>query len=471
MTRIFGHTVRLELLCLWLAECLVGFIVAYVLLVPDTAPVAALSGLHPRAVQVAAVLALGIGTVSVAVGLYRPDVCFHGHRLLLSTVVAGALAFPLILLASLAFGTRLGFILSSDRLLLLKLLFGWILCLTVTRVGFTWAVRQGLFARPVLVLGAGEGTLRIRTSIEAAAGTFRHAADDVGERLFDDPLQGGRGTWRGRAAPRSALRTELRRDRLWGIVLGDDAHATVSPELLTGARARGVHVLTDVEFGERFLRRLDTDRLPQGWLGAAAAAGSGPVQAALRRTLDVTVALLLLVLTLPLTVLTAVLVRVGSPGPVFYRQQRVGLGGRVFTVTKFRSMRADAEASGVPGWAARQDPRVTTVGRFIRRTRIDELPQLISVLTGEMSVVGPRPERPHFVSQLTELLPFYADRSRVKPGLTGWAQVNFPYGASVEDARMKLAYDLYYVKHRSLALDLFILLSTVRVILFQDGAR
>jgi len=142
----------------------------------------------------------------------------------------------------------------------------------------------------------------------------------------------------------------------------------------------------------------------------------------------------------------------------------------VFTLLKFRSMRQDAEARG-PAWAAQQDPRVTRVGAFIRRARIDELPQLINVLKGEMGFVGPRPERPHFVDQLAEVIPFYRDRACVKPGITGWAQVNYPYGASIEDARQKLSYDLYYVKHRNLFLDVLILFATVRVILFQEGAR
>jgi lipopolysaccharide/colanic/teichoic acid biosynthesis glycosyltransferase len=167
---------------------------------------------------------------------------------------------------------------------------------------------------------------------------------------------------------------------------------------------------------------------------------------------------------------TAVLIRLDSPGPVLYRQERVGLHGRPFIVLKFRSMRIDAEARG-PVWASQRDPRVTRIGGFIRLTRIDELPQLVNVLRGEMSFIGPRPERPHFVAQLTEAVPLYPERNRVKPGLTGWAQVNYPYGASVEDARAKLSYDLYYVAHRGLMLNVLILFATVRVILFQKGAR
>jgi len=156
---------------------------------------------------------------------------------------------------------------------------------------------------------------------------------------------------------------------------------------------------------------------------------------------------------------------------VFYPQQRVGLHGKPFTLYKFRSMAIDAETGDNPRWALRQDPRITRVGSFIRPMRIDELPQLFNVLLGQMSIVGPRPERPHFVAQLSRMIPFYHERSYVKPGITGWAQVNYPYGASVEDAREKLSYDLYYVKNRSLAIDLLILLSTVRVILFREGAR
>jgi exopolysaccharide biosynthesis polyprenyl glycosylphosphotransferase len=173
---------------------------------------------------------------------------------------------------------------------------------------------------------------------------------------------------------------------------------------------------------------------------------------------------------MPLMVLVALLVRLDSPGPILYRQERVGLGGKPFTLLKFRSMRANAEARG-PAWAQQRDPRVTRVGSFMRRTRMDELPQLINILRGEMSFIGPRPERPHFVEQLAQAIPFYRERARVKPGLTGWAQVNYPYGASVEDARAKLSYDLYYVRNRSPLLDILILLSTVRVILFQEGAR
>jgi exopolysaccharide biosynthesis polyprenyl glycosylphosphotransferase len=169
--------------------------------------------------------------------------------------------------------------------------------------------------------------------------------------------------------------------------------------------------------------------------------------------------------------LTALAVYLESRGPVLYCQERLGENGRLFTVYKFRSMRVDAEKSGTPVWARTQDERVTRVGRIIRKTRLDELPQLWNVLRGDMSFVGPRPERPFFVEQLSKEIPFYQQRHAVKPGLTGWAQIKYQYGSSVEDAMEKLRYDLYYIKHLSFALDLSIVFDTVKVIIFGKGAK
>jgi exopolysaccharide biosynthesis polyprenyl glycosylphosphotransferase len=196
-----------------------------------------------------------------------------------------------------------------------------------------------------------------------------------------------------------------------------------------------------------------------------------PITAAAKRVVDVLGALLLLLLVLPLMLLAALAVRLDSPGPALYAQVRVGLGGRPFRILKFRSMVRDAERDGRPRWAAVGDPRVTRVGRVIRRTRIDELPQLWNVLRGEMSLVGPRPERPEFVTGLAAALPGYEGRHAVKPGLTGWAQVVQGYAGSAEEAAEKLRLDLYYVRNQSFALDLLILARTVRVVLLGEGAR
>ena len=217
--------------------------------------------------------------------------------------------------------------------------------------------------------------------------------------------------------------------------------------------------------------QLNVDAIAPDWQVTAMQSGSrAAVVAVTRRMLDVAISLAALVVLMPVLVLIAVLVRVDSPGPALYRQQRVGLAGRPFTLLKFRSMRLDAEAAG-PCWAAERDPRVTRLGRWLRRTRLDELPQLLCVLNGAMSLVGPRPERPHFVDELTQAIPHFGLRTLVKPGITGWAQVNYPYGASVADARHKLAYDLFYIQHRSLLLDLSITFATLNVMLQGEGAR
>jgi len=216
--------------------------------------------------------------------------------------------------------------------------------------------------------------------------------------------------------------------------------------------------MTEVTSGGRLVNDVSGQRRDTVWYEVS------------RRTLDVIGSLLLLAFALPLLLLVAFLIKVDSTGPVLYRQSRVGLHARIFTMLKFRSMRVDAEVAG-PCWATDRDPRMTRIGAFIRATRLDEVPQLLNVLRGEMSLVGPRPERPHFVQQLAAIIPRYNERTHVLPGITGWAQINYPYGASVEDARAKLAFDLFYINNRALLLDLRILLRTIPVVLFRIGAR
>jgi sugar transferase (PEP-CTERM system associated) len=262
----------------------------------------------------------------------------------------------------------------------------------------------------------------------------------------------------------------LRQHRISSVIITSEPDSTAVQTLLD-CKLRGIKIFSAGAFYENHLGRIDLDMLSATeWL-LSPGFQAGAVTEALKRLSDIILGFSLLLLTLPLMALTMLAIKLDSPGPVFYRQQRVGRFDKPFTLLKFRSMTADAEASGNPVWAEQNDPRVTRVGRFIRATRIDELPQLVNVLAGEMSLVGPRPERPHFVEQLTRAIPLYRQRSYVKPGVTGWAQINFPYGASVEDAREKLAYDLYYIKNRSLLLDAGILVSTIRVVLFGQGAR
>ncbi len=237
-------------------------------------------------------------------------------------------------------------------------------------------------------------------------------------------------------------------------------------------KTTGVHVNDTSTFLERETGRVDLDSVNPSWLIFSDGFSSGRMLSGVfKRLFDIVASLILLVTMLPVILLTAIAVKLESKGPAFYRQSRVGLYGVPFDCLKLRSMRSDAEVAGTAVWAEKNDPRITRIGRFIRKVRIDELPQCWSVLKGEMSFVGPRPERPQFVEDLETKLPYYAERHMVKPGITGWAQINYPYGASIEDSRQKLEYDLYYAKNYSPFLDLLILLQTLRVVLWPSGAR
>lgn len=240
---------------------------------------------------------------------------------------------------------------------------------------------------------------------------------------------------------------------------------------LLDCRISGVNVMDLSSHFESMLGQIRIDALKAGWLIFGEGFNQGVLRTSVKRIFDCICALVLLVLVTPIMLLTMLAILIEDRGPVFYRQERVGLNGRLFNVIKFRSMRCDAESDGKPRWAVRNDDRVTRVGRFIRKTRIDELPQLYCVLKGDMSMVGPRPERPFFVDKLTKEIPFYTVRHSVKPGVTGWAQVRYHYGASVDDAVHKLQYDLYYVKNHTLLLDLVVLFETVGVVVGGKGAQ
>jgi sugar transferase (PEP-CTERM system associated) len=237
-------------------------------------------------------------------------------------------------------------------------------------------------------------------------------------------------------------------------------------------KTTGVHVNDISSFLERETGRVDLDSVNPSWLIFSDGFSSGRrLSGIAKRLFDIVVSALLLVVALPLIALFAVAVKLESKGPAFYRQQRVGRYGEPFNLFKLRSMQSDAEAEGKAIWAAKNDPRVTRIGKFIRKVRIDELPQTWNVLKGDMSFVGPRPERPEFVADLEKQLPYFAERHIVKPGITGWAQINYPYGASLDDSRQKLEYDLYYAKNYTPFLDLVIILQTIRVVIWPEGAR
>ncbi|OYX91895.1 MAG: sugar transferase, partial [Novosphingobium sp. 35-62-5] len=322
------------------------------------------------------------------------------------------------------------------------------------------------FRRRVLVLGAGARAERLRQLGERPEAGFAivgyigmsSAAPVVIEAIHRDAINNMTRYVENLGVSEVVLALEERRNAL---PLKD----------LLRIKTTGVHVNDFSTFLERETGRVDLDTVNPSWLIFSDGFSSGrALSSAAKRIFDIAASLLLLSLTLPVIVLFALLVKIDSKGPAFYRQRRVGLYGQTFNVIKLRSMRIDAEVAGAQ-FAQENDPRVTRIGRFIRKVRIDELPQTWSVLKGEMSFVGPRPERPEFVAELEEQLPYYAERHMVKPGITGWAQINYPYGASLADSRHKLEYDLYYAKNYTPFLDLLILLQTLRVVLWSEGAR
>ena len=322
--------------------------------------------------------------------------------------------------------------------------------------------------RRVLVLGNGvEAEHVIRFLHEGTRGrTIQYAGlyPVMSERESDE---------RDRSVNHAQLKRAVRELRVSEIVIAvRERRGGVLPlRQLLDCKLHGVQVMDLASFYERELGRLQIDQLRASWLIFGEGFNQGLFRDVVKRVFDVAVSFLILSVTLPVLLLAMLAIVIESGAPVLYRQERVGQGGRTFFIHKLRSMRTDAEGDGKPRWAGTNDDRVTRVGRILRKTRIDELPQLWNVLNGDMSFVGPRPERPFFVERLIREIPYYDVRHSIKPGITGWSQVRYPYGASVEDALAKLQYDLYYVKNHSLFLDLLILVETVQVVLLGKGAR
>ncbi|MDH4100291.1 MAG: TIGR03013 family PEP-CTERM/XrtA system glycosyltransferase [Nitrospirota bacterium] len=255
------------------------------------------------------------------------------------------------------------------------------------------------------------------------------------------------------------------------IVALSDRRGAFPLRAILDCKMRGVEIYDMPSFYEKMTGKILIRDLRPSWLIFCDGFRRTELTQLVKRASDILLSLLLLVFSAPIMMITTLLIKTESRGPALFRQERVGEHGKVFTLVKFRSMSVDAEKESGPVWAGQGDARVTRVGRFIRKTRIDELPQLFNILKGEMSFIGPRPERPHFVSQLQEKIPYYSQRHTVKPGLTGWAQVRYQYGATVEDALEKLQYDLYYIKNMSIFLDALVIFDTVKVVLFGKGAR
>jgi sugar transferase (PEP-CTERM system associated) len=346
------------------------------------------------------------------------------------------------------------------------------LCALLARVALAVLLRRRLLRRQLLVVGAGMRAwdlLRMLTKEGASLNydmAFLHdpALGAIDPRLAADP--DGKILRTERLHVLEAAR-EVAADQ---IVIAPDDRRGMDLEQLLACKKAGFPVVQYLGFVEHEMRRVDIKRMDLGWLVFSDGFYFGAIDRFLKRAFDLAVSLTMLIATAPLVVLGILAIRLEGRGPVFYRQERVTLDGNVFQILKLRTMRVDAESEGAV-WAAKRDNRVTRAGTILRRTRIDELPQLINILKGEMSFVGPRPERPMFVDELAAQIPLYRERHMVKAGLTGWAQVNYPYGASVDDARSKLSYDLYYVKNFSILFDFVILLQTLRVVLWPSGAR
>lgn len=462
MIRIFRHYIPASLLVIGLLEFVLMIVSIYLALMlrwADTSDVrATITTNLPQALTFAAVFSV----VMLAVGLYQKE-----NMRQFGTV-----------LSRLVFSFGFGFVVLALTYFVIPGLAIWRSAVGIGMafsfvgiVAFRWLYLRisevdGL-KRRILVLGVGARAARI---------------DDL-ER--SNPSVGYRCVGFVPLSDHSA-RIDERRD-VWGnlrladladeqdieeiVVALDDRRAGMPVDALLDCKLAGTAVTEYSTFWERETGRVDLDALHPSWMIFSDGFVGGGLQAITKRGFDLLASLAILVWTFPLLIMTAIAVRLESTGPILYRQERVGLNGKPFMLTKFRSMRVDAEKDGVPKWATVNDSRVTFVGRLIRKSRIDEIPQVLNIFKGEMSLIGPRPERPFFVDRLRQVIPYYFERHRVKPGISGWAQLNYPYGASDEDALQKFQFDLYYVKNYSLFLDLLVLIQTVRVVLWPVGVR
>ena len=419
-----------------------------------------LGPLAPKAISIALVMLLSL----ISMGLYQFHQRMFFHEVfvrILVAVVIGSLGLAVIFYA-------IPSVMMARELSALSVLYALTLLIAL-RFIFIQIVDTNIFRRKTLVYGAGEranaiGDLRRQADRRGfqVVGSVPAPGDSIisnkNGRLFDN-------------TPILELALEKGADEI--VVAMDDRRGNLPVRELLDCKLRGIDVIDLQEFLERESGKIRIDLVHPGWLIFSPGFRITWVRRLTKRLFDLMFATIALLASLPVLLLVTLAVKIedGLRAPVLYRQRRVGYHGDVFELLKFRSMQVDAEANGEAVWAKANDDRITRVGRFLRKSRFDEIPQLINVLRSQMSLIGPRPERPEFVSGLSESIPYYAERHTVKPGLTGWAQLRYPYGASEEDAIEKLQYDLYYVKNQSLLLDLVILLQTIEVVVWGKGAR
>ena len=409
-----------------------------------------------------ATFALSVQVAAMAVGVYSPEALqslrFSVARLLVA-VSLGVI-----------FQSVMGFMMPGMTLWRSNSLYAMILAffyLAFSRALLGSLIGAEAFKRRVLILGAGKRAQRIK-DLEAKRGSgfivVGYIAMNENKQMIPEAIK--------RDAIYNLADFVVKMGASEVVLALEERRNAIPLDDLLRIKTTGVHVNELSSFFERETGRVDLDSVNPSWLIFSDGFSSGRRMSGLaKRLFDILASLVLLVVTAPIILLFAILVKLESKGPALYRQERVGLFGQTYWVNKLRSMRSDAEVDGKAVWASADDPRITRVGKFIRKVRIDELPQTWNVLKGEMSFVGPRPERPEFVADLETQLSYYAERHMVKPGITGWAQINYPYGASIDDSRQKLEYDLYYAKNYTPFLDILILLQTLRVVLWPDGAR
>lgn len=464
MIRIFRHYIPRSFIVLALVEFLALTFSVYVgvwLRFMHDAPGRA--AVEPIATK-ALLFALIMQSAMVVVGQYKRNFREGMGGMLLRVAISSLLglvlmavvfyAFPETFLGRGAFGLAFG---------------AALIAIILVRIVFFRVVDHETLARRVLVLGAGKRAMAIaglrRKSDRRGCNIVGYVHMPGEHDEVDAELVIRRDT------ALLELAQALNADEI--VIAVEDRRKNFPIHEILDCRMSGIEVMDILSFFERQLGRVELKLLHPSWLIFSDGFRYGALRVITKRLFDMVASLLVLSVAWPFMVMAAIAVFIesGGRGSIFYHQIRVGENWELFQLTKFRSMQEDAEADGVARWAQKNDSRITSVGAFLRKTRIDELPQLFNVLKGDMSFVGPRPERPMFVEKLAAQIPFYSERHRVKPGITGWAQISYSYGASEEDASQKLQYDLYYVKNYSLFLDLLILLQTAEVVLWGRGAR
>ena len=462
MIRLFKHYISYPLLFLGLLDFLLLILSAELGWIARAAQIGMdAQSLYDRPGPIFS-FAAALQVALIAVGVYGTE-ALQSLRFAAARILV-AVSLGVIFLSLLAFAFPGLTLWRSNSLYAMILAIGLLMAL---RIALGTFLDSAVFKRRLLVLGAGSRAGRIAELAKRQESGFIVAGFvdmNEGPAAVDGAV---------RRSDLDDLPAHVVENEVTEVVLALEERRNSLPvaDLLT-IKTTGVHVNDLSSFLERETGRVDLDSVNPSWFIFSDGFSSGRrLSTVSKRLFDIGASLALLIATAPVIALFALLIRMESRGGAFFRQERVGLYGQKFDILKLRSMRADAEVPGQAVWAAENDPRITRIGQFIRKVRIDELPQAWSVLKGQMSFVGPRPERPQFVADLETKMPFYAERHIVKPGITGWAQINYPYGASVEDARHKLEYDLYYAKNYTPFLDLLILLQTTRVVLWPDGAR